>query len=86
MMWGPGWNNWWAGLLMMAMFWGVLVAIVFLLRSLSSRADRDGNARPSQARAILEERFARGEISEEEFEKRRQVLDRSTRSVAGSCR
>lgn len=80
MMWGPGWNNWWAGLLMMAVFWGVLVAIVFfLLRSLSSRSDRDGNARPSEARAILEERFARGEISEEEFEKRRQVLDRSTR-------
>jgi hypothetical protein len=39
-------------------------------------SDHDALVRPS-ARGILEERFARGEISEEEFEGRKQVLARN---------
>lgn len=36
----------------------------------------DGSDRPSpRAIAVLEERFARGEIDQEEFEQRRQALD-----------
>lgn len=56
----------------------VMALVVFLVR-------RDFGARPSQgeekrpvpdAREILAERFARGDISEEEFEQRKRVLDR----------
>jgi putative membrane protein len=80
MMWGNGWGNWVAGVLMMVLFWGGLVALVFLvLRSWDANRRRDGgNPDRPDARAILEERFARGEISEEEFEQRRRVLEHAT--------
>jgi uncharacterized membrane protein len=36
-------------------------------------------AKRSDARSILEERFAKGEISEDEFEQRRRVLEDAVR-------
>ena len=81
MMWGTGWGNWVAGFLMMVLFWGGLVAlVVFALRGWDTRRREDGG-KPTgaDARAILEERFARGEIAEEEFEDRRRVLEHATR-------
>ncbi|HEX6581784.1 MAG TPA: SHOCT domain-containing protein [Actinomycetota bacterium] len=80
MMWGNGWGDWVAGVLMMVLFWGGLVALVFLvLRSWDTNRRRDGgNPDRPHARTILEERFARGEISEEEFEQRRRVLEHAT--------
>jgi len=81
MMWGTGWGNWIVGLLMMVLFSGGLVALVVLaLRGWdSNRCRGSGNPDRPDARAILEERFARGEISEDEFEQRRRVLERATR-------
>ena len=72
---GDGWG-WIAGGLMMLVFWGGLVAlVVFLVRSSGSGSSRQENKRSApNAREILEERFARGEISEDEFETRRRVL------------
>ncbi|MEB3100794.1 SHOCT domain-containing protein [Ferviditalea candida] len=49
---------------------GVLFLIVHFLRGFSQQHAN----RPSTALQILEERFARGEISEEEFKKMREVL------------
>lgn len=80
-MWGTGWGNWIVGVLMMALFWGAIVfLVVFAVRG------RGANQRPDarmpdgpDARDILEERFARGEISEDEFEERRRVLEHATR-------
>jgi putative membrane protein len=75
-MWGYGWG-WFFGALMMLVFWGGLIAlVVFLVRSSGdgSRGSSEG-LRGSNARAILEERFARGEISKEEFEECKRVLD-----------
>lgn len=80
MMWGTSWGNWVAGLLMMVLFWGGLVALVVLaLRGWDSNRREDGG-KPAgvDARAILEERFARGEIPEDEFEHRRRVLEHAT--------
>jgi putative membrane protein len=78
MMWGPGWGSWVLGFLMMALFWGGLVVLaVVVLRGWGGRSEHGASStelRPD-ARAILEERFARGEISEEEFEQRRRVLN-----------
>lgn len=77
MMWGDGWG-WLGGGLMMLVFWGALVAlVVFLVRGFGARPphEPDIGGRPT-AEEILAERFARGEISEEEFEQRRSVLGR----------
>jgi putative membrane protein len=78
MMWGYGWGGWVFGALMMLLFWGGLVAlVVFAIRGWGgSQRENSGQPRTQDARAILEERFARGEISKEEFEERRGVLDR----------
>jgi uncharacterized membrane protein len=80
-----GWDWVW-GTLMMLLFWGGLAAaIVFAIR-ISGRTTREGSAeaRPPDAWAILEARFARGEISQQEFEERRGVLDRGRREAATS--
>lgn len=69
-----GWDWVW-GALMMVLFWGGLIAIVVfaVTTALSARSRRDVSE-PTDPQAILEERFARGEISEEEFEERKRLL------------
>jgi putative membrane protein len=72
MMWGWGWGDMWIGGLMMLVFWVALIAaIVWLAHSLGGRPTPDDR---SGARRILDERFASGEISEEEYQRRRQAL------------
>ncbi|HEX6329714.1 MAG TPA: SHOCT domain-containing protein [Actinomycetota bacterium] len=67
-------SDWVWGTLMMVLFWGGLVAaIAFAVRAWGGRSERGSG--PIDARAILENRFARGEISPEEFEERRKVLE-----------
>jgi len=72
-----GWHDGGWGVLWMIVSWGVIVAIVAWIvrafgRAPSSSADQ-GDDRPDAER-ILEERFARGEISEQELLDRRRVL------------
>lgn len=75
-----GWDWVW-GTLMMLVFWGGLVAvIVFSVRAFAGGSRRGSGESPSpDARTILENRFARGEISEEEFEQRKRALSSSMR-------
>ena len=76
MMWTPMWGSgmWGLGLVWMVLFWGVLVAgIVWLVRSAVDRTATAGS--PDPARRVLDERFARGEISVDEYEQRRLTLD-----------
>ena len=77
MMWGAGWGNWILGFLMMVLFLGGLVVLVLLaVRGWDANQRRgSSNAHHPDARGILEERFAKGEISEDEFEQRRRVLE-----------
>jgi len=76
-MWGDGWSMWIWGALMMVIFWGGLAALVlYLVRVFGGRSGpRVGDPRPDE---ILAERFARGEISEKEFQHRKQVLEHRT--------
>lgn len=68
-----GWDWFW-GAIMMLLFWGVLVAgIVFAVRAFGARSQHDAGA-AEDPQTILETRFAKGEISEEEFEERKRVL------------
>lgn len=67
-------SDWFWGSLMMIVFWGGLVAaIVFGVRAFGG-GSRRSSGEATDAEAILETRFARGEISQEEFEERRRVL------------
>lgn len=78
MMWGDGWGAGIAWVLLMLLFWGGLVIlVVFLVRGfLVPPARRPGESGRPDPRDILAERFARGEISEDEFQERRRVLER----------
>ena len=75
MMWGGGW--WVIGVLVM------VACMYFMARMMrghggaehGGHGDAGGFADIRSARDILAERFARGEISEEEFEHRARVLE-----------
>jgi len=70
MMWGYGFG-WFGGLLMLGVWLLFVVGVVWLVRSLATPAAGG----PDQgARRILDERFARGELSAEEYDERRRVL------------
>lgn len=70
-----GWDWVW-GTLMMVVFWGGLAAVVVLgVRAFGSNPRRGpAESDKPDAEAILDARFARGEISEEEFEDRKRAL------------
>lgn len=68
-----GWG-WWMifGWIWMVVFWGLIIwAVATLLRYLSTR---DSSQRPSNAATILDERFARGEITRDQLEEMRKTL------------
>ena len=69
--WGPGW--WLLGPLMMLVFWGaVIVLVVGFFRSRCSR--RAHGPGPDPALEILRARYAKGEITRDEFEAMRRDL------------
>lgn len=70
--WGPGygWGMTFAGIVMMLLFWGGIFAFaVVLLRYLTSRAGTHDGAIDT-----LRRRLAEGEITSEEFERLRKLL------------
>jgi putative membrane protein len=76
---GLGWGGWLLMGLLTLLLVGLAVGLVLVLvRSTSGRgAAGGGQARPgpqSAAEHVLDERFARGEIDEEEYLRRRSVL------------
>lgn len=84
MMWwdaGPwGLGTWFMMSLMMVVFWGgLIVLLVWLVQAV--RTDKNlgqlPGSPPARADAVLAERFARGEIDEDEFKRRRDVLHSS---------
>lgn len=82
MMWGDygmGWGLSWLWLILVLVGIGLLiyVAIRCGTRSRSAETDRDGHAGAPrrEPRAILEERYARGEIDSDEFTERMRRLD-----------
>ncbi|MDD7969375.1 SHOCT domain-containing protein [Actinomycetospora lemnae] len=87
MMWwyGPGMNGWGYGLMTISMvlFWALIIfGIVALIRYIG-RAGQVSTDRPTPRR-LLDERFARGEIDEEEYRRRVDVITADTRPRATS--
>jgi putative membrane protein len=75
-----GWGGWLVMSLVMVAFWALLVfAVMAIFRGAgrSGEPDRKVDRDPLQ---ILEERFARGEIDEDEYRARAEVLRSATPS------
>lgn len=78
MMWGNGMGGWGMALMTMStlLFWGLVIAGIVLLVRYTARgahtAARTGH--PPTPQHLLAERFARGEIDEEEYIRRLRVL------------
>jgi putative membrane protein len=71
MYWWNGTGGWWMWLIMVV-FWGAVIAlIVWGIKQFSGRSGGVGN---SKAIDIAKERYAKGEISQEEFEKIKKTL------------
>ncbi len=79
-----GWGGWLIMALMMALFWGGMIVFgVWVVRSLlgAGSARREGPPPPEMhgprtALDILRERYARGEITREEYNQMREDLER----------
>ncbi len=71
--WGGAWS--WLGPLMMLVFWVLAVGgIVLILRTWWQQPSRPGQSSDT-ALDILRERYARGELSREQFEEMRRDLE-----------
>ena len=67
-----GWGIW--GAFMMLIFWAVVIAfIIWIAREASGRHSSHGT-RQDSALNILRERYAKGEISKEEFETKKEDI------------
>lgn len=80
-MWGGGWGWGWGGMLfgliMMLLVIAAIVAVVVLVvRALGGQGTAAAKSARRSPMAILEERFAHGEIDVEEFEARRRALNK----------
>jgi putative membrane protein len=85
MMWwyGPGMNAWGYGLMTVSMvlFWALVIFAVVALIRYVGRRDRETGARPTPE-DLLAERYARGEIDEDEYHQRLQVLTHGPHPLA----
>ncbi|WP_439381034.1 SHOCT domain-containing protein [Amycolatopsis lexingtonensis] len=72
-----GWMGWAGGIGMLVLMVLVLAALVSLVVVIARRAPQPPAAVDS-AQRILDERFARGEIDQEEYERRRDALARAS--------
>lgn len=61
----------------MWLFWVLLIVVVLvLIKAFSARPGADSGARPESPLEVLKTRYARGEIDEEEFHRRRSELEK----------
>jgi putative membrane protein len=78
-MYGPWDGGWWAfGMMLISLVFLALivVGIVFVVRSFSEGGRTAPRPQGNRALDILDERFARGELDQKEYEERRRILTR----------
>lgn len=74
-MWHSGWGGWGLMAVSMAVFWAVVVVLVFLaIRYLASDRTVTPGPPPDPAETLLAERYARGEIDDDEYRQRLALL------------
>jgi len=78
MMWGNGIGGWGMTLMTISslLFWGLVIAGIVLLVRYTGRGTQSvaPTSQPAAPQQVLAQRFARGEIDEEEYTRRLQVL------------
>ena len=90
MIWNSGWAWWQAGLMWLGMiaFWALLIWLIYALVTgaigRSRPPERGEERRGDDARRILDERLARGEIDFEEYERLREVIEGRAGSRTGT--
>ena len=68
-------DNWFGGGIFMLLFWGVIIiGGFFLVRYLMRQSQTTTRVAENTALEILKQRYARGEINDEEFEKMKAKL------------
>lgn len=74
--------GWWmaAGWIWMLLFWGLIAGAIVAVLHRTGAFERSSDA-PAEPLRILEERYARGEIDDDEFERRRQHLANGSRGT-----
>ena len=74
--WGPGGaSGMWLGPFFMLLPLAALIVVVVIVARLLGRSGTPPES-ASSAKAVLDERFARGEIDQDEYEKRRAALEK----------
>ncbi len=93
MFWYGGQWAWWQGGLMwlgMIVFWGLLIwAVYALITNLTRKPGPPGTTHGNDARQILDQRLARGEIDTEEYQRLRDLIasgDYQSPAGTGSAR
>jgi putative membrane protein len=84
---GAHWVFWQAGLMWLGMilFWGLLIWAVYALVTNLTRKNSGRQDAASEARQILGQRLARGEIDEAEYRRLRDLIEsRDSQSRAGT--
>ncbi len=90
MVWDSGWAWWQAGLMWLAMiaFWALLIWLIYALVTgaigRGRQPERDEERRGDDARRILDERLARGDIDLEEYRRLRDVIEGRTDTGTGA--
>lgn len=84
MMWGYGWDMGWMWLFGPLTLVGIVLLVLLAVRLFSGGTGRGGGSGApgplqgkSRARQILDERFAKGELTAEQYREQVQVLDES---------
>lgn len=73
--WGGGFGGWFMGPIMMLIFLALLVgAVVLIVRLLGGEIGGKSQRGADRSLEILRERFAKGEIDDEEFDRRKKSL------------
>ncbi|MET8846859.1 SHOCT domain-containing protein [Amycolatopsis sp. NPDC004625] len=75
--WNHPWAMGWAGSIGMLVLMALVLAALVALAVVLARRGPQPPSPDDTARRILDERFARGEIDQEEYERRRNALTRT---------
>jgi len=77
MYWGNGMGVWGMALMILGtlLFWGLIIAGIVALVRYTGRAGPNSGFEPVTPQQLLADRFARGEIDEEEYTRRLRVLE-----------
>jgi len=65
----------WFGGGFMWLFWILLIVVILLAIKMVAESGNNSTKKQRSALDVLKERYARGEINEEEYEQKKKVLD-----------